>query len=70
MTSQQLKAVTRCDLVLSKVLLYSKTGWPVTVPELLKPYWKRRLEISIEDECLMSGTHEGCSSKLHVVARS
>jgi len=52
-TSQQLKAVTRTDPVLSKVLLYSKNGWPVTVPELLKPYWKRRLEISIEDECLM-----------------
>ena len=54
-TSQQLKAATRNNALLSKVLLYSKTGWPAVVPELLKPYWKRRLESSTEDKCLMWG---------------
>ena len=56
------KAATWTDSVFSKVLLYSKNGWPVTFPELLKPYWT-------SSKSLWSGTHEGHSSKLHVVAR-
>ena len=54
-TVKQLKAATRQDSVLSKVLLYTKCGWPSTIPEVLKPYWKRRLEISLEDECIIWG---------------
>ena len=46
-TAKQLKAATRQDQVLSKVLLYTKCGWPSTIPEVLQPYWKRRLEISL-----------------------
>jgi len=48
-------ATTRTDSVFGKVLLYSRNGWPVTFPELLKPYWKWQLEISIEDDCFMRG---------------
>jgi len=54
-TVTQLKAATRQDPILSKVLLYTKSGWPLTVPEVLKPYWKHQLEISLEDECIMWG---------------
>ena len=54
-TAKQLKAATHQDSVLSKVLLYTKCGWPLTIPEVLKPYWKRRLEISLEDECIIWG---------------
>ena len=63
-TSQQLKAATRNDALLSKVPLYSMTGWLAVVPELLKPYWKRHLEISIEDERLMWGILVIMSHKL------
>ena len=27
--------------------MYTKCGWPSTIPEVLQPYWKRRLEISV-----------------------
>ena len=54
-TAKQLKAATRHDPLLSKVLLYTKCGWPSTVSEVLQPYWKRRLELSLEDECVMWG---------------
>ena len=47
---KQLKADTRQDPVLSKVLLYTKCGWPSTIPEALQPYWKHRLETFLEDE--------------------
>ena len=53
MTSIQLKAATRQDPVLNKVLHYTKRGWPLQVPESLKPYWNRRMELSLEDDCVM-----------------
>ena len=54
-TVKQLKAATRHDPLLSKVLLYTKCGWPSTVLKVLQPYWKCRLELSLEDECVMWG---------------
>ena len=55
LTSGQLKQATRTDLILSKVLVFTKTGWPVQVSEALKPYWNRRLELSLEDGCILWG---------------
>ena len=55
-TSGQLKQATRQDAVLSKVLMYTKQGWPTQISELLKPYWNRRLELTLEDDCIMWGT--------------
>ena len=52
-TAMQLKTVTQRDPVLSKVLHYSKQGWPTTVTDDLKPYWMKHTEISVEDDCLM-----------------
>ena len=54
-TIKQLKVATRQDQVLRKVLLYTKCSWPSTIPEVLQPYWKRRLEIFLEDECIIWG---------------
>ena len=54
-TSVQLKAATRRDPILSKVLLHTKRGWPSKVPEVWKPYWNRHLELSLKDECVMWG---------------
>ena len=28
--------------------MFTKNGWPVQVSETLKPYWNRRLELSLE----------------------
>ena len=44
------------DPVLSKVLNYSKKGWPTVVEEVLKPYKSRENEITVQRECLLCGT--------------
>ena len=38
-TSAQLKTAINWDPILSKVLRYTKRGWPTEVPDTLKPYW-------------------------------
>ena len=54
-TPQQLRSETAKDPLLSKVLLYTKNGWPHTFSEDLRPFYRRRLEITIECACLMWG---------------
>ena len=54
-TAIQLRAATRHDPILAKVLLYIKHSWSTEVPENLKPYWTRRTEITVEGDCLMWG---------------
>ena len=51
LTAVQLKRATNYDPILSKVLLYTKQGWPDKVDEPLKPYWNRRAELTLEDDC-------------------
>ena len=48
--------MTRRDRLLGKVLRYTKSGWPATVSEALKPYQRRQDEISTEDDCLLWGS--------------
>ena len=55
-TATQLKTATNRDTILSKVLRYNKHGWPTEVPDTLRPYWYRRSELSIEDDCILWGT--------------
>ena len=47
-TATKLRTVTRRDPVLSKVLHYSKQGWPTTVTDDLKPYWMKWTETTVE----------------------
>ena len=54
-TSQQVQTATRRDPTLSKVMNYVKSGWPQKVTPDLQPYFNRRLEIGIENGCLMWG---------------
>ena len=63
-TSAQLKRVTGCDPILSKVLQYIKQGWPDEVEETLKPYWNRRTELTLEDDCVMWGIRVVIPAKL------
>ena len=55
-TSAQLKIATNRDPTLSKVLRYTKKGWPAEVSDTLKPNWYRRAELSIEDDYILWGT--------------
>lgn len=40
---------TRADPILSKVVTYLKSGWPMTLPDPVKTYFSRRDELSIEE---------------------
>lgn len=51
-----LRRESRRDKILSLVINYVLSGWPNRVSETaLKPYYNRRYELSVEEECLMWG---------------
>ena len=52
MTAAQLGQATCRDSVLSKVLRFTKSGWPQNVSETLKPYWNK---LTVEGNCVMWG---------------
>ena len=54
-TSLQVAAATKKDPQLSQVFRYTQSGWPVEVSEVLLPYWNRRSEMTIEQDCLLWG---------------
>ena len=54
-TAAQLGQATCRDPVLSKVLHFTKSGWPQNVSENLKPYWNKRHELTVEGNCVMWG---------------
>ena len=54
--AQQIANSTRTNPVLSKVLHYVKTGWPESVLTELRPFFNRRIEITVEEECVLWGT--------------
>ena len=54
-TAQQIASSTMRDPVLSKVLLYTKQGWPSHTSGELQPYRLRQTEITVEQDCLLWG---------------
>nr|CAI5867951.1 unnamed protein product [Callosobruchus analis] len=46
---------TKNDVLLTKVLNFTKSGFPKSVDEELKPYFRKRQELSVEQNCLMLG---------------
>ena len=54
-TAQQIDRLTKTDPNLSKVLQYTREGWPSTVPDELKPFKQRADEITTEGDCLLWG---------------
>ena len=60
--ASQVMAATRSDPVLSRVIKFTRSGWPDTVPEYLKPYWRK---IAAEGDCLFWGTRVIVPEKLH-----
>ena len=63
-TNRQLEQATRKDPILSKALHYTQRGWPDKVQEGLKPYQSRRLELSVEQNCLLWGARVVVPSRL------
>ena len=56
LTSEVIGRVTGVDSVMSRVLDFTRTGWPAEVEDLrLKPYFNRRFELSVEQDCVMWG---------------
>ena len=56
---------TKVDAVLSRVLYYTKVGWPDKVDDVrLQPYFHRRFELTIEQNCLLWGIRVIIPSKL------
>ena len=56
-TADMIKAWTRRDPVLARVLQFVVSGWPVAmeVEEQLKPHWSKRLELTVQDGCIIWG---------------
>jgi len=55
-TSRQIADSTRRHPVLSRVLHYVKSGWPVAQSDpTIQPYWVRRQELTIEQGCILWG---------------
>ena len=59
----QLRAATRTDPVLGKVLLKGWTG-SHAMQESCKQYWRRREELTVEADCILLGTRVVVPTKL------
>ena len=54
-TENELRIATRRDPVLSQVVRFTKYGWPSDVGIELKPYWCRKTELTVQNDCLIWG---------------
>lgn len=55
-TNSEVRKQTAKDILLSRILLYVQSGWPLSCPdEQVKPYFMRRNELYVECGCLMWG---------------
>ncbi|PIK39593.1 hypothetical protein BSL78_23568 [Apostichopus japonicus] len=54
-TAETIAKATNKDIVLTKVYKYTLSGWPKHCEEEFKPYWTRRLELSLENGCILWG---------------
>ena len=52
-TAEQVQTTTHRDPVLSQVFRYVQNGWPATVNDKYKPFYKHKDELSIEAGCLL-----------------
>ncbi len=58
---------SRHDPIISKVITYTRQGWPETIPESLKPYFLHKDEFVLEGNCLMWRSRVVIPSKLRNV---
>ncbi|UYV60689.1 K02A2.6-like [Cordylochernes scorpioides] len=54
-TAKEIATETEKDEVLSLAKFYTQQGWPEKVADHLRPYFQRKLELSVDGECLVWG---------------
>ena len=55
-SAKQIARATLHDPVLSRVLYFTRVGWPKhNSQDELQPYWTKRLELTVEQGCLLWG---------------
>ena len=55
-TADRIRTWSRTDRTLSRVIQFVQKGWPDLIDEdVLKPYWRRKLELTCQDSCLIWG---------------
>ena len=55
-TVKQIKVWTDHDPILATVQRFVKQGWPKSVDLKFHPYHARKLELSIQDNCILWGS--------------
>ena len=55
-TAEQVQRAAARDAILSRVLQFTKNGWPTAVDESLLPYFNKCQEITVEGGCLLWGS--------------
>lgn len=64
-TSAQIESATRADPLLSKILHYTRHGWPQVLPhDSLKPFARRATELTVEGDCVLWGIRVVIPKKL------
>ena len=63
-TYKNIRKCSQKDPVLSKVILYLKSGWPTQISDELKSYHSKRLELTMEGGVLLWGTRVVIPKKL------
>ena len=54
-TTRQIAHWTEHNPVLARVRRHIEDGWPETSDDELKPYWSKRLELSVHEGCILRG---------------
>ncbi|UYV72243.1 K02A2.6-like, partial [Cordylochernes scorpioides] len=54
-TAEEIATETEKDEVLSLAKFYTQQGWPEKVADHLRPYFQRKLELTVDRECLVWG---------------
>ena len=54
-TAAQIAHITKRDVLLVKVARCVLEGWAETSEDELRPFWTRRLELSVHDGCVVWG---------------
>ena len=54
-TAECIAKACKSDRVIRQVLKYTRQGWPATHTKELQPYFSRRQELSVENQCLLWG---------------
>ena len=62
--ASSIAAETASDCILKRVVQYLRGGWPKNVPEALLPFWRRRDELTLEDDCILWGMRVVIPKKL------